>query len=145
MNPPVFLTEEEARNVVVGEARKAGLRFAQDALTIHATDANVGDLLLDGYDEKHKIAFEIVSMSDTKRWLEGRVKFHMSVDFYDVRGVAQLVRTGLDAAKPNVHIGVFYDPMVSAKRRKTAQRLDERQLRQQVRDFIQWLKAQGVI
>jgi len=82
-----------------------------------------------------------------------------------MRGTAETVQAGLVAAKPDVYIGVFYDPMAASplgrvagkqlsseewqaaweKRKAAARQISEQQLREQVRDFIAWLKAQGVI
>ena len=182
VNPPVFLTEEEARSVVADEAKKAGLTFAPDALTIkkirlpvtdqfdayfggrEAQDSKpvrVGDLVLDGYDNKHDVAYEFVSRSDFGSWERKDYKFASSVSGYDMRGAAEAVQSGLNAAKPPAYIGVFYEPLAKAaiednelmrssqidweKRTKVARELDKQMLREQVRDFIQWLKAQGVI
>jgi hypothetical protein len=184
VNPPVFLTEEEARSVVADEAKKAGLTFAPDALTIKNTllpvtdqfgamnfrdrkaqdskpPVKVGDLVLDGYDKKHDVAYEFVSKSDFGSWERKDYKFSSSVSGYDMRGAAEAVQSGLNAAKPPAYIGVFYEPLAKApledhermrssqidweKRTKAGRQVGEEMLREQVRDFIQWLKAQGVI
>jgi hypothetical protein len=73
---------------------------------------------------------------------------------------AQAVRAGLEQAKPAGAVAVFYDPIVgysdvreNAGEEKVdwqavpekAKMLARYELRQQVRDFIKWLKAQGVV
>jgi hypothetical protein len=188
VNPPVFLTEEEARSVVADEAKKAGLTFAPDALTIknalvpvtnpfgiparwlrtehdYKPPAKVRDLVLDGYDKKHDVAYEFVSKSDFESWQDKEARALLSVSNYDLRETAEVVQAGLNSAKPAAYIGVFYDPMAVPPKRKepdarlpdddrvafwekrtrAGRQVDERVLREQVRDFIQWLKAQGVI
>jgi len=188
VNPPVFLSEEEARSVITDEARKAGLDFAPDALTVKQTrlpvtnpfaflaqidsrmkeperPVKVGEVVLDGYDRKRQVAYEYVSHNDFDVWVDKTTKLQSSVYEYDLKGTADVLRVGLAAASPSTYISVFYDPVsapperkgrklpatdaewktVWEKRKAAACQISEQQLREQVRDFIAWLKAQGVI
>jgi hypothetical protein len=73
-------------------------------------------------------------------------------------GAAQSLGNGLKTAKPAGVYAVFYDPndsgpvvrnkkgqIDSVRYEKKALAACKQDLRAQVRDFIQWLKAQGVI
>jgi hypothetical protein len=166
---PVFLTEDEARQVIQNEAKKAGLKFAPDALTLSPATIPVmpkayfcgsrdprepatrkGDLTLDGYDQKHGVAYEFVSQGDYSSWESQDSTCISTVYSYDLKGAAEALRKGLMADQHPVRIGIFYEPgeYPSTGQRPgsdATRRRDEEQLRRQVRDFIQWLKAQGVI
>lgn len=193
VNPPVFLSEAEARQVVQDEARKAGIDFAAETLVLKdvavpATDqfgflkkmkdeekgkkvptqelnAQQRDLQLDGYDKSLNIAFETVSMDDFRDWeKKGRTGW-CSVSSYDFKGTAETLTNGLARAKGDAIVAVFYEPGASAPetarpkrnltdgerkarwqaRENAAKELGKEELRQQVRGFVAWLKAQGVI
>ena len=194
VNPPVFLSEDEARQVVQDEAKKAGITFEADALTLkdvtvpvtdqfgfldeeekgknEKTQKNTAasktqrrDLWLDGYAGKQKIAYEIVSQQDFADWERKDRSGWCSVSSYDFKSTAETLRNGLAQAKGDTVAAVFYEPGASAPevaspkgkateaewkahwqaREKAGKELGEKELRLQVRDFIEWLKAQGVI
>lgn len=191
VNPPVFLSEDEARQVIVDEAKRAGIRFGKDGRTLpkvqiptngkmeQVTDAKgnvkyeaktgtqTRAIPLDGLDSKRNIAFEFVSGQDLKDWESG-VTNYGTAGSYDVIGTAKGLATGMAKAKPRGTYAVFYDPAVgwtdgrkkaepldysdpkdwqarNAKITAAANELAREQLRAQVKDFIKWLKAQGVI
>ncbi|NCO38068.1 MAG: hypothetical protein COZ06_20690 [Armatimonadetes bacterium CG_4_10_14_3_um_filter_66_18] len=193
VNPPVFLSEEEARQVVVQEAKKAGIVFAETDTTLEGISVPVTDrygfgprsgegrsyarlvergdpLTLDGTAPELGVSYEYVSSSDFEAWERTHRSPVDSVYSYDTRETATVLRTSLAAARPDGAYVVFYDPMVrpeawwrkprpsgspaptasdSAKahvrRAATAVDTAKEELRKQVRDFITWLKAQGVI
>ncbi len=136
--------------------------LAKDGSIIDSTQK--GNLILDGYDADKKIGFEFVSVDDYKKWVAGQDVW-ASVEVYDVKNAAKLLQKGISNKNGDSNIGVFYDPMPldevfksaseKAKQegksvdyheisKKTIEMADE-QLRLQVRDFLEWLKAQGVI
>jgi hypothetical protein len=127
-------------------------------------------LMLDGTDARLAVAYEYVSLYDFGAWYDPHVRWKSSATLKDIRGTAQILRDGLALVAPNVAIGVFYDPMadgpapgvdagppvaadadvetlIAGWQREGAlkQAHSEELLRQQVRDFVGWLKAQGVI
>ena len=123
-----------------------------------------GNLTLDGYDADKKIGFEFISVDDYKKWA-GNEKVWSSIETYDVKNTAKLLQKGISNKNGDSNIGIFYDPMpldevfISADEiakkegksvdyheisKKVIEMADE-QLRLQVRDFLEWLKAQGVI
>lgn len=181
---PVFLSEEEARQVIVEEAKKAGLMFQADAkrltgLPLPVTDQYdflndesprvtkkpkpprtvTGTLVLDGTDAKRSVSYEYVSEEDFGKWERDHGGLSGSASHYDLLRTAETLRAGLAQAAPKERVGVFYDPMAVMQRpagtkwtaadwKKAEQQAvgkSKEQLRLQVRDFIQWLKAQGVI
>lgn len=133
-----------------------------------------GDLETDGWNQEKQIAFEFVSKSDVENWYEDSGVWS-SVSNYDMIDTAQDLRAGLAEKKNTVMTGIFYDPCSSVydygeygrleekfdihsenpdyegfelskeAYEKTIQENSEDDLRLQVRDFIDWLKGQGVI
>ncbi|HYK88845.1 MAG TPA: hypothetical protein VE398_08750 [Acidobacteriota bacterium] len=190
VNPPVFLTEDEARLVVQEEAERAGLHFLADSFVIKdvdlpATDefrsppsSNGGDirsgskvptqkgnLVLDGYESKRNIGYEFISSDDFKAWKDRRLFHASSVSSYDFLQTAGTLRAGLAAKTSTPWTGVFFEPAAHPRlamtaadtlteaarnryweaRHEVGRQAGEEQLRLQVRDFIRWLKSQGVI
>jgi len=157
VNPPVFLSEDEARQVIQEEARKAGLEFAPGALTIpsaaiprthlaassRAMGTVNGPLVLDGFDRRRNVAYEFVSAADLRAWSDGQVL--STVQYYDVIGASETLSKGLAQWNRPAWVGVFYDPAATRVNPIGRPQPGQEELRQQVRDFIRWLKAQGVI
>jgi len=171
--PPVFLSEEEAAEVIREEAAKYGLDFSgamslQKATvplhdTFEGTDKTTkADLDLDGYDAKTGIGFEFVSREDLIAWQDPKQNVASSVENYYFKDAAQAITDG------NQNIAAFYDPMSADFREfnyewpeeddggkgyeEYAAKYDTEQreksledLRAQVRDFLEWLKGQGII
>ncbi len=162
--PPVFLSEEEAMQVIEEECAAQGIdlsgqktisgTFPATSTLPEAVSGGVsdqtytGDLNLDGYSEDLGIGVEFVSTDDILDWQTG-TGMHATVDEYDLKGTAQRLADCTD------NVAVFYDPTAdnyldftgsneeSYVENSKEQSLEE--LRAQVRDFLQWLKAQGVI
>ena len=129
--PTYFLTEEEARQVIVEEGKRAGIDFAADGLTLpdvplpvtHERDAGDpaqpvetrrGALVLDGVDGKRHIAYEYISQEDFNAW-KGKPGIKRSTAWEeDLQATAQALRDGLAHAKPAGAHGVFYDPIVKS-------------------------------
>jgi hypothetical protein len=193
MNPPVFLSEEEARQVIQEEAKKAGLDFASDALKVNDVDVPVTDrygsdedrektdktatehkdkkrrtrtqdFVFDGYDKKHDVAYEFVSEGDFKQWERNDSGISTASDF-DLKGASETLRSSLQEKRLRTTVAVFYEPGATPpwmktpgagpkngdwkaffeKEKAAARQIGREELRKQVRDFVQWLKAQGVI
>jgi len=128
--PTYFLTEEEARQVVVEEGKRAGIDFAADGLALpdialpvtyrqdpggpeQPADTRHGPLVLDGADAKRQIAYEYVSQGDFAAW-EGKSEIHSTAWEENLQAAAKGLRDGLAAAKPAGAFGVFYDPIVKS-------------------------------
>lgn len=182
---PVFLSEDEARQIITDEGKRAGLTFVAGTsalkgvnvpliealdMQVKRKDGKLGkipakfktkkaDVKLDGEDKKRKISFEFVSHEDFGEWsVEDPVQI-ASVAWDDILGTAALLRESLAKSKPKGTFGVFYDPVAyssfrfeeqgfsadAAARDKAEREQAEKDLRAQVKDFIKWLKAEGII
>lgn len=170
ISPPVFLSEEEAREIITGELKKENIIFDKidmpvEEITFMETFEQydwgaelplmVKDnaLVLDGLDTKHNLGYEYISREDY--FPMGGERSNSTVQAFDVKRIAQNARDKLeDYAKINAV--VFYDPMeemvtdsysedayeqafVSAKQ-KAAEKL-----KAQVRDFVEWIKKEGIL
>lgn len=162
--PPVFLSEEEAMQVIAEECAAQGIdisgekaisgTFPATSTLPEATSGGesdktyTGELTLDGYSEDLGIGVEFVSTDDILDW-QADTGMAATVEQYNLKGTAQRLADCTD------NVAVFYDPTADDYRDFTgsneesyvengkAQSLEE--LREQVRDFLQWLKAQGVV
>lgn len=138
VNPPVFLSEDEARQVIVEEAKHAGISFAPDGKTLHDITLNTKgtfepvkdaegkwhyhtnygrqtrSIALDGFDRKRNISFEYVSQQDLKDWNAG-VTVNGTSRNDDMIGTAKSLDDGIAKAKPGGTYGVFYDPAIGWK------------------------------
>ncbi len=167
---PVFLSEDAARDVVRKEAAKYGVSFdtsaeSQEVIEIptllNKHNKNVSTtVILDGVDKKHNICFEVITTNDA---VGLRVKKAVSYasSMYDTKNAADGLRNGLRRAHPRGIYGVFYAPSIrhsdimkssaistnknQAELDKQAKAHSKQLLRAQVKDFIKWLKAEGVI
>ena len=111
-------------------------------------DLHRRNLSLDGYSDDLGIGVEFVSTDDILDW-KADTGMAATVEEFDLKGTAQRLADCTD------NVAVFYDPTAdddldftgsneeSYVESNREQSLEE--LRAQVRDFLQWLKAQGVI
>ena len=130
-----------------------------------------GDLCLDGADADNKIAFEFISQDDVYEWRKENEEAAATFTLYDTKGTAEQLREELVSYGPDIALGIFYDPCndvdmegaydAMAKAEEQGMTFDwegakleqeararaksEEELRAQVRDFLDWLKGQGVI
>ena len=171
--PPVFLSEEEALLVIREEAEARGVHFS-DAKSIQgdrfpatnpfdlsgkgSSQTWEGTLKLDGYDPVLDIAFEYISMEDVQSWEKVPSGTWVSVSSYNMKGTAERL------AEVVKNTAVFYDPasdfsdfdfnMGNNQKDLDAYRIAYEtsqkvrmieDLRAQVRDFLEWLAAEGII
>lgn len=161
--PPVFLTEDEALAVINDVAKDYGLAFtAEDSLeftNVLQPSVNIMEpentsppdtittLRPDFMDAAHNVAIEFVSVEDVKGWTkEGSAV--SSVEQYDTKDAAAQLSDALDdaASSSDVTAGVLYDPCEFSEDSQAKTRaLSVEQLKNQAKDFFDWLKAQGVI
>lgn len=170
--PPAFLTEHDARQVILEEFAKAGVHFQLDAKRLpelrersvtveyekradgkgyeaHQLEKRGEPMLLDGWDPAHQIGFEFISEGDYFKL--GGVQSASTVQDYDFKEVAE--KLAADAGRVSgMHLGIFYDPMApaewvhkSGEYHEAPNVRGEAELRAQVRDFIAWLKREGVL
>ena len=169
---PMFLTEEEAYTVISQELKIAGVTISKNdkpssGVNVPLTktyynpgeeDDNFKTTLKDfTYDasanvESNNINIEFVSVEDYKEWQDPNQKIWSSVEALDIKDAAESL------ANENKMVAAFYDPFTyykvsdfEVKEIKTyddsveAHDASVEFLRAQVKDFIEWLKAEGVI
>lgn len=162
--PPVFLSEEEAMQVIEEECAAQGIDISGQKtisgtfpatstlpIAISGSDSDktyAGELELDGYSEALGIGVEFVSTDDILDW-KADTGMAATVEEFDLKGTAQRL------ADCTENVAVFYDPTADDYRDFTGSNEESyvengkekslEELREQVQDFLQWLKAQGVI
>lgn len=122
--PPTW-TEKDARNVIAEEAKRLGVEFALEGNLPRAE----GIPAFDGATKSGKIAFEILTSDDVPDRIDNTDRLT------DFLSAAEGLAGELKAKPGDFVVGVFYDPL--AGKQEIA---DQEPLRQQVRDFIAWLK-----
>ena len=125
------------------------------------TKAKKGDLTLDGYDEVKQIAFEFVSRDDIQAWA-GSSAFMSSVETFRFLEAAEVLAEGISGKTGPMTVATFYDPhykfdseeiqdIINSNTEdfnimeEKMKELVKADLREQVRDFLSWLKGQGIL
>jgi hypothetical protein len=142
----VYLTESEASQVIREEVEKMGIDFnGNKTIEVTYKDYNsgvtrTGKLELDGYDATLGIGFEYVSESDINKW---------SSNSNNLIGLASYTEeTAQRLSESTTNVVYFFNPANSDNFEYNTSEQKERrleELRAQVRDFLAWLIAQGVI
>jgi hypothetical protein len=114
--------------------------------------SEVKPLRVDGFDPQKKIAFEFISEKDYYHY--GGPESSSTVVSYDFKPVAESLQKQVKASHSDIYFGAFYSPVGDWKwekgpdgqwvGRKPVEGF-RKVLREQVADFIEWLKGQGVI
>lgn len=128
-------------------------------------DTKAGDLELDGFNSDKMVGFEFISKDDVVSWHK-QGNMMSSVEDYRMLNAAKTLQKGLEGNTGEVSVGVFYDPVAWITEDGIPEKADsilkdesvqwdekeamlkeqsEEQLRVQVRDFIEWLKGEGII
>lgn len=171
--PPAFLSEDEALSVINAVAKDYGLTFATKGAPVldnvlqpvtnifEPENITASETLItltpDFADTTYGIAIEFVSVEDVKAWHK-ETGYGVSVESYATQDAADQLSEGLESASvedfESCTIGVLYDPCemtdVTEKLEPEAaeaksRELSVEQLSAQIRDFCEWLKAQGII
>jgi len=149
--PPSYLSEEEARQVIIDEAKRARLHFRTDIpltrnVELRYRAQSGGEMVerlavtLDGIDTKRGIAYLYLG-DDTLSKLRGN-SYRISSLTTTPSGIDQVVielQRAIIASSPQGTYGVFHAPDTDAEES------DREELRTQVRDYVDWLKGQGVL
>jgi len=175
VSPPIFLSEEEALQVIREELAAHGVTLSErdvrvegvsfpareiqwdededGELQLKVTESGRGGLGfdVDARDPDRGISVEFVSQDDYFA-LGGPVS-SSTVQTYDLREVTGDLRRAMEkSGKAGRYFGVFYDPMKSRYDwdREEEELLESKEaslrlLREQVKGFVDWLKAQGAI
>lgn len=205
VSPPVFLSEEEAIQIIREELTQAGLPMTESDVLMDGvgmpqwelsidTDwvdgrldlrrvesATVVPFRVDLQNAQRGVAVEYVSASDEEAL--DRTFWNSTAQRYDTAGTARRIAERVRSDGRGAFVGVFYDPLppevdgptwqliqqlaqafanpnagrsggstVSEDRRppggtehESGEDQARRLLREQVKDFVEWLKGQGVI
>jgi len=165
--PPVYLSEDEAAQVIRETAREYGVDFSgkgtvesrklpyTNVYGVEMDDTYKGTLTLDGYDSALGIGFEYVSQKDVSEWHKD-TNMMSTVETFDMKGTAERLTDavkntavfydpGLDySTMPEWHSEDDWDRAVDEYHARQKERMTE-DLRAQVVDFLEWLKGQGII
>jgi hypothetical protein len=147
MSPPVFLSEEEAMQVIRAELREHGIELgdgvAFEGLTVmprvEPPDEDLGpssfleergktpqSLSMDAVDEVNQVAVKFISRKDCGR-LDVPAYFS-SVTTYDAKGLARHVAGQIkERGTEHVYAGVFYDPLVGLDFAQRAREIAEQE------------------
>lgn len=73
-----------------------------------------------------------------------------TVETYDFLSAAKVLRDGINGNQGDSSVGVFYNPMISPQSGVMLKVVETKlaakdELKKQVKDFFEWLKAQGII
>lgn len=174
ISPPVYLTEDEARHVIIEESKRAGIDFDSKVDLLKPVKISGYEwvkgksvivkkpLQLDGVDKSRNINYTFISYKDAASLEAPSMSTALS---RNTLADAKMVRGRIAKAKPSGTYAVFYEPLARPNMQRyikdksgnvdyratqeqaetEAMVIDREQLRKQVHDFIKWLKTEGVI
>jgi hypothetical protein len=170
MSPPVFISEDEARKIIFTALKKENLIFSTTNTPVlkfaappiandcifnkqikNEKKAKV-EIQLDGYNKQYNLAIEYVSADDFKKF-KNDDSCMSSVEGFNTKGAAELIMNELKN-QGTTNAVVFYDPMPRISFMSTEMYGDPEirinnlarvQLLAQVKDFIDWIKKEGII
>ncbi len=144
VNPPVFLNENDAKEIVINEFRKNDIFFNS---SVQPKSSAVQKISFDGYNEELNLAFCFISY---KKY--SSVSYYESDDIsaysYDLLSTAARINLLLENYK-DINAVVFYDPVASVeykssssfeKRKQNQLKKSKELLEEQVDEAIVWLK-----
>ncbi|MCL2672250.1 MAG: hypothetical protein FWF10_09500 [Clostridiales bacterium] len=169
---PIFLSEDDAFAIIRDEFANLELKVTPGEvkltnIQIPKTDLSpgwdaeaqeqtqIGNFVFDFIVEGRNIAIEFVSGMDVYEWRGSEI--HSTVVVYNCIEAAETLNISLNALEKEYIHAVLYDPVEPFEGRwwapdeETRQLIDEAYaraaelLREQVKDFIAWLFAQGII
>lgn len=134
----VYLTEQEALDIIRKKGEKAGLDFsaAPPDNTVTASHIWAGEMTvgIDLFDEENSVAFSYIH------------------DLWRGREFAISAREEFAKQEKDFSVGVFYSPMLAQhwappteEERAVSRKELEEYLTAQVKEFIEWLQADGII
>lgn len=174
MNPPVFITEKEAKQVIINEFKKNNIEIdtttnkqitlSKKQFDFDTRKAKTVEVKhqFDGYNPKLNFVFDFIS-SDDYYELKDNEGILSTVSSFNYRKIANELRNKIIDNK-KINAVIFYDPVVHAKeinlddkatekewkkayeeQEKSATEEAKNQLIKQVDDFISWLKKENYL
>jgi len=169
-SPPVLISEDEARKIIFTALKAENIDFSiietpllkfeappiandcfdENDLKI-AKKAKI-EIKMDGYNAKYNLAIEYVSANVYNKFKtdEG---CESTLQGYSTKYAAELIRKEL-ITQGDLNAVIFYDPLskLEFKRKEkfettwnNVKKLAREQLLDQVKDFIEWIKKEGII
>ena len=136
VNPPVFLSEQDAMQVIGEELGKFGLSFTDRKVRLpdvsipqHEEDwsdkngkleiknvptGNSKPLVLQAFNSKKRVGIAVIQSEDY--FDLGGAKSHSSIQAFDFKKVAKELRDRVAADGHDLYLGTFYDPSAPRKR-----------------------------
>lgn len=170
MGGPVYMSEREAKSIILDEFEKYGIKFkdappAIDYIAKKWDDSRNSDRYktrevsieysLDGYNNDLNLAFAYVSYMDYEILKDDEIS-EESVTGFSTIEKADTIRSIL-ARKNMYNAAIFYDPLedeilwdsktdkVLSASKSDAKRRAKHNLKAQVADFLEWAKKEGLI
>lgn len=174
MNPPVFITEEEAKQVIINEFKKNNIdidintkkqiTLSKKQVDFETNKQNTIQInhQFDGYNQKLNFVFDFISSEDYYQ-LKDEDGYLSSVSSFNYQKLANDLRSKI-LEKKDINAVIFYDPIVYAEeinldrnatekewrkayeeKEKSATEEAKKQLILQVDDFISWLKKENYL
>jgi hypothetical protein len=172
VSPPVYVSEEEALQIIKEELGKQGLDLCEEDVVLESVQIKgtyyesqmdwvtgvrkggfvekVKPLQLDLKDPQRNVGIEYIARGDLSPLGGGR-----STASHNPRAVAQYVSQEVENQGENIFFGALYDPQGqlpadmryarTGEQRQRAEAECRRLIRLQVTSFVEWLKGQGVI
>jgi len=169
-SPPVLISEDEARKIIFAALKAENIDFSItetpvlkfDALPIAngcfdekdlktAKKAKI-EIKMDGYNAKNNLAIEYVSANVYNKFKTDEGCESTLLGF-STKYAAELIRNEL-ITQGNINAAVFYDPLIKVEFKKkekfettwkNVNNMAREQLLEQVKDFIDWIKKEGII
>ena len=176
VTPPVFLSEEEALQVINEELRRHGFHITSNNTSLknifvhhnqyyvynHVNNERIliqaedKPLEVDVYNEHQKVAIEYISEGDYDRFKKiDETGYWSSIETLDFQETAEMLRDQVKERGTGVYFGTFYDPIANMEEDVSWEEYHDKMdalaneskqyLKEQVYDFMNWLKAQGVM
>jgi len=169
-SPPVLISEDEARKIIFAALKAENIDFSItetpvlkfDAIPIAngcfdekdlktAKKAKI-EIKMDGYNAKNNLAIEYVSANVYNKFKTDEGCESTLLGF-STKYAAELIRNEL-ITQGNINAAVFYDPLIKVEFKKkekfettwkNVNNMAREQLLEQVKDFIDWIKKEGII
>ncbi|MHC9538950.1 MAG: hypothetical protein AB9903_05475 [Vulcanimicrobiota bacterium] len=158
---PRFLTEDEARQIIESEFKKAGVTFDRHDIKVNGVAGDYGKcktdkfreleltnykgpVELDGYSTKNSFAYEFVSSDDSNQLLKLSSQMMSTAPPVGYTKPAAQILNDLFAQSEKVNVITFYDP-ISMKGSTGDLEISRSELKAQISDAITWAKSKGWI
>ncbi len=126
--------------ITTGRQAGSGLEWVSDQLAVVPVPTH-SPLVAELHDAQHRVAIKYVWMGNFDHLCGPDAPFHAD---QDLRQAARRLAKEVRHQGHGFYMGIFYDPSVP-RSYENAPAETKRLLREQVKDFVDWLKAQGAI